>query len=1108
MADESEIVLEEEMVAEEPTSDVPADVEVMEEVVEEVTKSNGSNEVITNRFDALTLDKKLAQDIQDGWSGYINSAPSREAAGEAIYAALFDSAPSLQGLFKTPRAVMAMRFMNGISSILAELQSPAKMKIVVETLGFQHLDLDVTVPRVIIFRDAILDLLEAELGNRMSTAVRNGLSQVLSWVGGAYIFIRSNFAGRLRILATSWATANNKKLEDVGVAEVPPEGEAVEGEEGAAQLAKADEAKKEDRLASGEQQKKQGGGLKDMKVPTTFNEMFMFNSAVMGFAGNAWMAEVLLSFDAIVSNVSNSYRLQEECDVLTLRMAKVKGNVVLSQFKAVMLASLRSLVPKDWNGDHEVAWNWLWENVERMLLAQMGKPQRMVVDLKNFLVNLDEVTQNELRKNIYATFFLMAPAGQDMFKQSTTRLYWIADKILEMTLDMFEEPKRMCDDISALGLRHVGYAPPTELFGPFVSACLKVVRMMTGNEGLEAAIGWSLGLISRMLVRTILEGSTIVMKAINANSASMMRKAVGFAPRSKRATWMLNITVGTQSISPLMWSIESGALDASQAMLVDLLTIRADRDRYYYGADELFSRHSDIVNYMCGEAPVLLSFVLDGLVWRSRLTEKGLRRVNIYLKNLMLEENGNFHSAMSALNDLRDSKIACHPVLILLSDTMWGGIVYRTFLVGKCWLLFTLCMFICSQAVLRYYAWQTAFQWSRFTVFGFRMFIYSCVMGELIITHLRNAIKDHKLGLVTKVWGPIIIPNRYFENWQEIIAAGLALFLGLMMSHCPVLYCFAFHNENYEGHGLLSETCPQAPAWRGRYGVYSMVAMILFFVRLIDLTVFSNRICAYTLMCGHVMGEVGLFLLALFFFILCWACAVSTLATMHPEFYIIPASYLTFLEIAFTMHDPHHYDELKFDFTKMDKSMSADIMNMNVIIYIMIILFIIIVFAYLCNLLIAQINCSFQLIFGDMVGFARVSRMQIIVATMPLISHDRWSRWVQTLHLDEKLEFNQGDVGLSGGVQMREAANANPTTVDSIRRFGGSTSPAMPWPEDTDAMEDGEANRLDRIEKVLQRIAKAASGGKAKKGGGSSGGGSAGAAEEYSGGGAEEEGSQ
>ncbi len=46
---------------------------------------------------------------------------------------------------------------------------------------------EVTVPRVIIFRDAILDLLEAELGSRMSTAVRNGLSMVLSWVGGRRI---------------------------------------------------------------------------------------------------------------------------------------------------------------------------------------------------------------------------------------------------------------------------------------------------------------------------------------------------------------------------------------------------------------------------------------------------------------------------------------------------------------------------------------------------------------------------------------------------------------------------------------------------------------------------------------------------------------------------------------------------------------------------------------------------------------------------------------------------------------------------------------------------------------------------------------------------------
>ena len=35
--------------------------------------------------------------------------------------------------------------------------------------------------------------------------------------------------------------------------------------------------------------------------------------------------EVLKSFDAIVTNVANSYRLQEECDVISLRMAKIPG---------------------------------------------------------------------------------------------------------------------------------------------------------------------------------------------------------------------------------------------------------------------------------------------------------------------------------------------------------------------------------------------------------------------------------------------------------------------------------------------------------------------------------------------------------------------------------------------------------------------------------------------------------------------------------------------------------------------------------------------------------------------------------------------------------------
>jgi hypothetical protein len=40
------------------------------------------------------------------------------ASSETIYAALFDAAPSPQSLFVTPRAVQAMKFMNGLAPSL------------------------------------------------------------------------------------------------------------------------------------------------------------------------------------------------------------------------------------------------------------------------------------------------------------------------------------------------------------------------------------------------------------------------------------------------------------------------------------------------------------------------------------------------------------------------------------------------------------------------------------------------------------------------------------------------------------------------------------------------------------------------------------------------------------------------------------------------------------------------------------------------------------------------------------------------------------------------------------------------------------------------------
>ena len=96
---------------------------------------------------------------------------------------------------------------------------------------------EVTVPRVVIFRDAIVDLFDMELGPRFTSRARAGIAAIMNYVGGAFIYIRPQlicslavslshmlsaccvpshmvrgreYAGRIRIITSSWRTANNK----------------------------------------------------------------------------------------------------------------------------------------------------------------------------------------------------------------------------------------------------------------------------------------------------------------------------------------------------------------------------------------------------------------------------------------------------------------------------------------------------------------------------------------------------------------------------------------------------------------------------------------------------------------------------------------------------------------------------------------------------------------------------------------------------------------------------------------------------------------------------------------------------------------------------------
>jgi hypothetical protein len=74
-----------------------------------------------------------------------------------------------------------------------------------------------------------------------------------------------------------------------------------------------------------------------------------------------------------------------------------------------------------------------------------------------------------------------------------------------------------------------------------------------------------------------------VSKAVAAGDIDGLKKALQEMPRGKRTRSALDIEVDENIISPILWSMHDGRLALTEVLFNDVLAIRGDRDRYYYG---------------------------------------------------------------------------------------------------------------------------------------------------------------------------------------------------------------------------------------------------------------------------------------------------------------------------------------------------------------------------------------------------------------------------------------------------------------------------------------------------------------------------------------------
>ena len=99
--------------------------------------------------------------------------------------------------------------MSFLNMTLCHTYGPCTSKV--DILGFKHLNLELSISRVEVIRDAILELMGNELGANLTQEMTTGILRVLNYIGGALIYIRSHFADRVKILSESWEEANRER---------------------------------------------------------------------------------------------------------------------------------------------------------------------------------------------------------------------------------------------------------------------------------------------------------------------------------------------------------------------------------------------------------------------------------------------------------------------------------------------------------------------------------------------------------------------------------------------------------------------------------------------------------------------------------------------------------------------------------------------------------------------------------------------------------------------------------------------------------------------------------------------------------------------------------
>jgi len=984
---------------------------------------------------------------------FIKAAGNENNAGNLLMEAIWGLG-ELKKLFKMPARVFSFRFISQLNRLAKQANDQENLTKEVYDLAMRHISyisVDVGKDWVEMILEAVIRVISGAIEDVWTNTCKETWQTFLGYIGSVVFTHMNTLSAKVNLIISSW----NKIAMQASTSLTQSVNEAA-GTDQSTGAAK----RKKNQQQSGRQEV-----LTNSEVHLVFGQSFFFNVEVMGvvLAGRLSRDKDIISelfgefIGKLVVNICDVEQVEEEIYLLSLRHLEYITSADLVHvpvFSGSFVVTLRSLLPRDWNKEHEEAWGWLWDRTVKLFTEACDNAIHAREKIDNTMDVLAKHDMEDLCQK-FCNKWINADEVNGYFDKPSGIFKFILLRIIYLVSTIYHDPREISKEARALGLRHVKYSPPEALLPLMTSAILHTLSVdLQGywNEDIEFAWRNPFRYIEKTIARAMRTGTNLVTQCCKTNNVTELASVVATAPRGERNMWLLETRAIGSTLSPFYWVMYEAKIEMLQFMIDEVTVIRADREAYYCGLDELFESHPGVIANLAIFSADSMGRLFDGMVWVSRNATNGKRRVNYYVRHIYGDPTlarfaDPYKTPLASLTNLHKVDIFLHPVTQFLIHLKWDSFAKWQYV----------------RAIIPYMVMMVSFVVGNVgTVHAdtglpepgvqeivsvvFRGIQFAASLFILFVTQIPRILREierKQTNQVNLFCCNVRLPY-FLTDWSNISKLLLNIFVIVGAITDGVV-----HHSLEEWAGGVNST-------RKIHHWMVSLAAILFITQIFDLYALGVSTAKFRLQFNVMLPEVLPFA-AVLAFLYCGFGASMSVSTLVIDEYLEKHH--------MTADDLHHmpwmmeklegFSEFGLAFENLIcTSLSnfeydwADLDPLGRVIWA---IFIGLSMFFLMNLISGSASSCVFHTSKNAEGLTYRQQARDVVELETVITREERESLFHQCGFADRIEFDFGDLGIAGGIQVEEAVAARHYTsdrIDRVFRFAGEANAYMPWAED------------------------------------------------------------